>query len=129
MDTIELQNITKRKYGQNVEKAACEYLQAHGLKLIVNNFFCKCGEIDLIMRDTEFLVFIEVRARSHESHGDALESITLAKQRRVIRTAKFYLQENDLYDKCPCRFDVIAVKPNEDFLWIKNAFWPAMLQL
>ncbi|MCK4609159.1 MAG: YraN family protein, partial [Gammaproteobacteria bacterium] len=102
------------------------YLAAQGLRLITANYLCKTGEIDLIMRDQADLVFVEVRFRKGEDYGDALESVTRSKQLRVIRAAQYYLQENPQYADDPCRFDVVAIAPDdtkEKIVWIKDAFW------
>jgi putative endonuclease len=112
--------------GQQAEQAACNYLQQKGLQLEDKNFSSKFGEIDLIMKDGEFLVFIEVRLRTNLNYATALESVTRQKQRKIIKTAQFYLQTQGLLDKVPCRFDVIAVTFSDveiDFDWIKNAFY------
>jgi putative endonuclease len=111
--------------GHQVEQHACRYLESNGLRLIDKNFNCKSGEIDLIMQDGETLVFVEVRYRAKSKYGDSLDSVTRSKQNKIIRTAKYYLQQNDLYDKVPCRFDVIAVDEqiNNQVTWIKDAFW------
>ena len=115
---------SSRQIGAAIEQDVCYYLAQQGLKPIVSNYSCKLGEIDLIMQDQDVRVFIEVRYRSQEDYGDALESVTPRKQRKIIRTAQYYLQENNLYDKIPCRFDVIAYDQDpKKIQWIKDAFW------
>ncbi|KPJ67995.1 MAG: hypothetical protein AMJ43_00835 [Coxiella sp. DG_40] len=111
-----------RQFGEEKEQRACEYLIGHGLKLLVQNYYCKFGEIDLIMQDQETLVFVEVRYRKHNDYGGGLESITHAKQRKIIRTAQHYLLKSKL-QHCPCRFDVIAYTNDQKIDWIKDAFW------
>jgi len=113
---------TTIQIGHAKESEASLYLQAQGLKLVLANYSCKYGEIDLIMQDKEELVFVEVRYRQSDDYGDGSDSVTQEKQRRVIRAAKFYLCERDLYDRIACRFDVVASGPRE-MLWIKDAFW------
>ncbi|MBN2689108.1 MAG: YraN family protein [Gammaproteobacteria bacterium] len=118
--------ISTRIFGEQQEEKAASYLKQHGLELIEHNFQCKCGEIDLIMRDQDYLVFVEVRFRKRDKYGDGADSVTPNKQRKIIRTAKFYLQQKKLYGKCPCRFDVVSVKNKENnnkYHWIKDAFW------
>ncbi len=81
------------------------------------------GEIDLIMRDQDTLVFVEVRARSSSNWGGALGSINASKQKKISKTAEHYLQtyfRASAYP--PCRFDVIAIK-GEQLEWFKAAFW------
>ena len=111
----------KQKKGYTAEKKACAYLESQGLKLIERNFRIKSGEIDLIMREKEYLVFVEVRFRKSEDYETALESITAAKQRKVVRTAIHYLISKDCFEKVDCRFDVVAMN-NRETHWIKNAF-------
>ncbi len=100
------------------EGRALDYLQEQGLALVEQNFRCKSGEIDLIMRHGQTLVFVEVRARADKRFGGAAASVTPAKQRRLIRAAQFYLQR---FRAMPaCRFDVIAIDAGV-LSWLKNA--------
>jgi putative endonuclease len=116
-------NSTK-KIGERAERLAQEYLEQNGLALITSNYHCRSGEIDLIMDDGNFLVFIEVRYRKNDTYGSAAESITRVKQRRLLATANHYLQNEKLYRDNSCRFDVITVSGqyNPQIEWIKNAF-------
>lgn len=111
--------------GQKAEEHACNYLQKHGLRLQQRNYACRLGEIDLIMRDKEQLVFVEVRYRKNNNYGSAAASIGNTKQIKIIRTASYYLASIKQYDKIPCRFDVIAISAENHkptISWIKNAF-------
>jgi len=116
---------SSRTIGKNAEDFACGYLERQGLKFVSANYQCKCGEIDLIMWDVATLVFVEVRHRKVRDYGDGVASVTKIKQRKIIRTATYYLQANNLLDKILCRFDVIATSGEADgeVLWIKDAFW------
>ena len=111
--------------GKEVENLVSIYLQQQGLKPVAANYFCKIGEIDLIMRDQETLVFVEVRYRHNLSYGDGAATVNKNKQHKIKKTATYYLQQHKLYDKAKCRFDVVAVsgKSKNDFYWIKDAFW------
>jgi putative endonuclease len=110
--------------GQKAEDLAEAFLHNKGLVTQEKNFRCKLGEIDLIMRDKDVLVFIEVRLRSNPFFTNAAESVDKQKQRKVMNTASYYLQQHKLMDKIACRFDVIAVQHNaiQDSNWIKDAF-------
>ena len=110
-----------RQFGQEKEQQAYEYLTTQGLALIRKNYQCKVGEIDLIMQDQETLVFAEVRFRTQNDYGGGLASVTRSKQRKIIRTAQYYLQTETTKD-CPCRFDVVGIAPQK-IQWIKDAFW------
>ncbi|TLF49667.1 YraN family protein [Halomonas urmiana] len=112
-----------RARGAAIERLAARWLGERGLTLEACNQHAKGGEIDLVMRDGEVLVFVEVRHRADSRHGHPLETITPTKQRRLIRAARFYLQRNRL--SCACRFDVLAVTgtpPDLEIDWVANAF-------
>lgn len=112
-----------RARGEAVERLVANWLADRGLKAVAANQHAKGGELDLVMRDGETLVFVEVRHRADTRHGHPLETITATKQRRLVRAARFYLQRNRL--SCPCRFDVVAVtgtSPELDIQWVVNAF-------
>lgn len=111
--------------GKNAENLAQDYLHQQGLDFITANYKCKSGEIDLIMQDCDTLVFIEVKYRKACNYGNGVDTVTKAKQRKIIRTASYYLITNNLFDKVPCRFDVIAFSgnANSEIQWIKDAFW------
>lgn len=110
-----------RLAGEQAELAACDYLCQQGLSLVEKNYWCKLGEIDLIMQDKNSLVFVEVRARSHSGYGGGEASVTHTKQRKLIKAATHYLVTHNKYDKIPCRIDVIAVDKQGKINWIKNA--------
>ncbi|MCW4151652.1 YraN family protein [Halomonas sp. 18H] len=112
-----------RHRGAHIERLAADWLVAQGLELVATNQHAKGGELDIIMRDGQTLVFVEVRHRASARHGHPLETITTTKQRRLIKAARFYLQRNGL--SCACRFDVLAVSgrpPELDFDWVAGAF-------
>lgn len=108
----------KQRQGQLWEQRALEYLQGRGLRLVEANYRCKCGEIDLILRDGEHLVFVEVRQRGAASHGGAAASITPAKIRRVVGAAQTYLLQFPRMP--PCRIDVVAFD-GEAITWLRSA--------
>lgn len=107
--------------GHNAETEARYFLEKHGLVFVEQNYHCPGGEIDLVMREGDYYVFVEVRMRQNPEHGDSLESITRSKQRRVMRSALHYLQKHFLMDQVDCRFDVVAIDKGK-LSWIKNAF-------
>lgn len=104
---------------------ACRYLEQQGLTLRAQNIRGPKGEVDLIMEDDDFLVFVEVRFRAGDDFGHALETVDPRKQRRISATALHYLQANNLVHERYCRFDVVAVCDVEppEFIWIKDAFY------
>ena len=109
--------------GKESEKLACTYLKKQGLIFIDKNFYCRFGEIDLIMQHQNTLVFIEVRYRKNQNFGGAKESITPKKQNKIQKTALIYMQKKGR--EYNARFDVIAISgesPNLNIEWIQNAF-------
>jgi len=114
-----------RAIGDHWEREAESFLQARGLKTVTRNFRCRMGEIDLIMRDRECLVFAEVRFRKNKNFGSGAESVTRAKQRRIIRAARHYLQQRGHCALQACRFDVLSLSESGGRLivcWIQDAF-------
>lgn len=113
--------LESKNKGVEAEQLACDYLQASGLQLVQRNFSCRYGEIDLIMKDGNTFVFIEVRYRKNRNFGGASASVTVAKQRRIIKTALSYLQQN--MPESSMRFDVVAIEGTQaEVEWIKDAF-------
>lgn len=111
--------------GRDYEAAAERYLQRQGLDTVARNFRLRIGEIDLIMRERETLVFVEVRYRASGALVAPLETITVPKQRRIVRTAAAFLQARPELASLPCRFDALGLEGTDAALrfdWIKNAF-------
>lgn len=111
-------NTTQR--GAIIERRAAAYLEGKGLTLIERNFRCKMGEIDLIMRDREHLVFVEVRFRKQNDYGLPVATVGARKQSKLIKSAQFYLNLTGL--DLPCRFDVLGITGSGRPDWIKDAF-------
>ncbi len=109
-----------QEVGRGAEDRAQARLIAHGLQPIARNYRCRGGEIDLVMRDGDCLVFIEVRYRRHHSFGCALASIDARKQRRLTVAAEHYLTLHSW--RGPCRFDVMAFDGDSGETWIRDAF-------
>lgn len=120
-----------REIGQEAENAAKAFLQNHKLKFIESNYHSRFGEIDLIFIDPHQkpsqLLFVEVKYRDKLRHGTGAESVTPAKQRKLLKTAQIFLQKEIKYSPFSARFDVVSVtKENQQwqFDWFKNAFQP-----
>lgn len=107
--------------GNAAEQLAAAFLQQHGLKLLESNYRCRFGEIDLIMRDGNEIVFVEVRLRSNAFFGGAGASITPGKQQKLTRAAEHYLMR---HGTAPCRFDAVLLNSLAiaNLTWLKNAF-------
>lgn len=106
--------------GEHAEQQAERFLIGKGLTPICRNFRCKAGELDLVMADGQTLVIVEVRFRKSRKYGSALESITGAKQSRIIAATQVYLAKQKI-DRA-VRFDVIAITGDAGIDWIPNAF-------
>ncbi|MEC9488845.1 MAG: YraN family protein [Halanaerobium sp.] len=111
--------------GQWGEEQAENYIKEQGYLLLERNYSNHMGEIDLIARDGEILVFIEVKTRSSSSFGSPLEAVGLSKQRQIYRLAQAYLQSRRL-PETKCRFDVIGIELQDgsgvEIIHIKGAF-------
>lgn len=117
--------MSARDVGIQWENAALVHLQQAQLKLLARNFYCRYGEIDLIMRDADGIVFVEVRFRGANAHGGGTASVGAAKRNKLVQTAQTWLQAKPQYTNLPCRFDVIACSgtPQQSQLqWTRNAF-------
>lgn len=118
-------NTHRRAFGEQAEKAAAAYLKRQGLHLHRFNYHCRFGEIDIIMRDQETWVFVEVRCRAENAPVSATESISSQKMRKIRKTADYFTMR---FKEMPdCRFDVISMTHSQDKIgytveWIQNAF-------
>ena len=106
-----------RARGRQAEDRALDYLQQQGLSLVVRNYACRFGEIDLVMRERQCLVFVEVRLRRSAHFGGAAASVDHAKQHRLWRTAEHYLMRHA--QRPACRFDLVAID-GEVLRWIRD---------
>jgi len=104
--------------GRLAEARAAELLNDSGLSTVTRNYRCRGGEIDLVMRDDDCLVFVEVRLRSHAAFGGPLASVTTTKQARLITAARHYLASTGWSG--PCRFDVVGFDGTGQTDWVKN---------
>ena len=100
--------LTRAQLGQLGERHAARYLRARGLRVLEANFRTKLGELDLIARDRDTLVFVEVRTRTSERTMTPLASVNAEKQTRIARMGRQYRRRRRLPD-CPIRYDVVEV--------------------
>lgn len=113
--------INKREQGSVYEQKARVFLESQGLSFVAANQHFKCGELDLIMKQEETLVFVEVRQRKSNRFGSAVESIDYRKQQKWQNAANMWLaKHNQSLETANCRFDVIAFEGNETPVWIPN---------
>lgn len=116
---------SRQNLGQNGEDIAAEFLSKNGYSILTRNYRCRLGEIDIIAKIREVLVFIEVKTRIGEAYGSPAAAVTHRKQRQISNTAQYYLAEHNLFD-APARFDVVSIviSPGQGTLIeiIPNAF-------
>ena len=114
-----------RERGAAVEAAARDHLLRQGLTTVAANANYRVGELDLVMRDGDVLVFVEVRHRTGGRFGGGAESITRAKRRRLVQAASIFLGANPRLAMLPCRFDVVEAEGDPDsprLTWLRDAF-------
>lgn len=116
-----------RRKGMRFENRARRYLERRGLRTLQQNFSCRFGEIDLVMRDRDCVCFVEVKYRRNSGFGGAAAAISPAKRRRIVRTALVYLAANRKLTRESMRFDVLLIEGNDGdddaVEWIRNAFY------
>ncbi len=96
------------RLGAEGERAAKAFLLANGYRILRENYSTPLGEIDLIALEGDVVVFVEVKARASHEFGPPQSSVTLTKQRQIVKAAGLYLQREGLAEAA-CRFDVVAV--------------------
>lgn len=114
--------------GKQYEDQAREYLVQRGLTLLHQNYHCRFGEIDLIMLQQGVLCFIEVKFRASMGFGGAASAIPLQKQKKIVKTALFFMAQNKRLAQHAMRFDAFLIQrrasnQNHDVNWIQNAFY------
>jgi putative endonuclease len=98
----------RRWFGSRSERAAARFLRRQGYRILARNFSCPHGELDIVARDGDSIVFVEVRSTGTEHADRPAESVDAAKQRRLTNLALHYLQRRRLLGR-PARFDVLAM--------------------
>jgi putative endonuclease len=111
--------------GARIERAASAFLQEQGLIALAANARYRDGELDLVMRDGDTLVFVEVRHRRSDAHGGGAASVDAPKRRRLVRAAQRFLLAHPQFGELPCRFDVVEASGAADaprLNWLRDAF-------
>jgi putative endonuclease len=111
----------RQEFGSRGEELACSELERLGYAILERRYRCRLGEIDIIARDGDVTVFVEVKARESGEFGGGAAAVTPAKQRTVARVATDYIARHRLFDR-PCRFDVVVVDSAATVTVIPNAF-------
>ncbi|BFM06217.1 YraN family protein [Halioxenophilus aromaticivorans] len=114
------------KTGAQAEEFACHYLIRHKHTIVDRNWRCRRGEIDIIAKAPDSLIFVEVKFRSRQDYGTASEMVSASKQAKLINAAQHYLAKHPRYLNQPCRFDLFALQYDTNqtlqINWLKNAF-------
>jgi putative endonuclease len=95
-------------FGEEGERIAERYLSGKGYRVVERNYRCPLGEVDLILLDRRVIVFVEVKTRRHNRFGIPLESVHPRKQRKMIKTALWFLSQHNLHNR-DARFDVVGI--------------------
>lgn len=111
--------VNKRRLGTFYEDVACEYLKKQGVTILQRNFCCKMGEIDIIGKMDDCVIFFEVKYRKNETHGQALAAVDYKKQIKISRCANVYCMLHPYITRI--RYDVIGITDTK-IEWIPNAF-------
>ncbi|NLO97361.1 MAG: YraN family protein [Peptococcaceae bacterium] len=120
---MDFKDLNKRELGKLGENLAVEYLQREGLKVIVRNYRCPKGEMDIIAWDGDCLVFVEVRSRTSSYRGTAEESVVFSKLKRLKAIAIYYLMEQNIKPWPILRFDMVAINFSDQepqINWLRN---------
>lgn len=114
-----------KTFGAFGENLAADWLTENGYRVLDRNFSCRAGEIDIIAMQSDTVVFIEVKTRSSNRFGQPSEAVSTSKQRKLVKTALYYMQKNKLLEYM-CRFDVMEIiaddENNSRINLIKDAF-------
>lgn len=108
----------RQSIGKQGETKAKNYLKRRGYQILECNYRTKAGEIDLIAKEKDCLVFVEVKTRTTEEYGTPAEAVSFYKQQHMIKSARYYLARHG--GECECRFDVIEVRMSSKG-WFQSA--------
>ena len=115
--------LNKRRLGESYEERAAAYLKEQGLQILARNWHAgKLGELDIVAKDGNTLVFTEVKYRSKKTYGSPFEAIDSRKQARIAKLAMCYMKRYGISFSSPCRFDCIGITGDGQVTHIPNAF-------
>lgn len=117
-------DLNRLKIGKQGENVAADFLVTKGMKIVTRNYHSRFGEVDIIASDDKFIAFVEVKTRAAHAMVSGIEAVDSHKQRKLLLTAEFFLQQNTT--ELQPRFDVIEVTHSSDAYevtnYIQNAF-------
>ncbi len=112
----------KKKLGMEGERAAAAFLADRGIHILKRNFRCRLGEIDIIAKDSNSYLMVEVKTRKQQEQGFAGEAVDQRKQYKICRVFDYFRMRYHLTEDMPVRFDVIELDQDLNCRWIRNAF-------
>lgn len=112
----------RKQMGREGEIAAAAFLEKQGVRILIHNFHCRWGEIDLIGKENNMWIVVEVKRRMRKAQGYPCEAVDLRKQKKICRTYDFFRMQYQIDDFTPVRFDVVEVNGDCQCRWIQNAF-------
>lgn len=112
----------KRAIGNTYEDKAAKHLESNGFSIIERNFRCKIGEIDIIAKKDQYIVFVEVKYRKNQVKGEPWEAVNYKKQQRIKNVARYFLMLHHYQEDMPCRFDVVTILGEQLYLY-ENAYY------
>lgn len=113
--------MNKRTVGTYYEDIAADFLTSKGLIILERNYRVRSGEIDIVAKDNQYIVFVEVKYRKTASAGHPEEAVNIKKIKTICKTADHYRVHHKLSVNQACRFDVVAIE-NTDIRWYQNAY-------
>lgn len=125
-ESFDRQQLGASAEGARAELAAASFLERERLTIVLRNYRCRMGELDLVARAPDgTLVIAEVRMRSSDSHGGGAASVDAGKQQRIVRASRHLLAKQPRLARCAIRFDVLDLRPESggySINWIRHAF-------
>ena len=113
--------MNKREIGAAFEQKATEFLIQNDVRILERNFRCRQGEIDMIGKHEDYIVFFEVKYRKDNQKGIPQEAVSFSKQKKICKVADYYRMIHKMGEFTAIRYDVIAIC-GEELTWIQNAF-------
>ena len=113
---------SRKTLGWDGESVAMAFLERRGIRILKRNFHCRMGEIDIIAREGNTFLVIEVKTRTGAGQGSPAEAVDYRKQDKICRAFDYYRMCRHLHDGIAVRFDVIEVNQHMECRWIRNAF-------
>lgn len=113
--------MNKRRIGSEKEKLTCRYLEKKGYNIVTTNYWCRYAEIDIVAKEADVLIFVEVKYRENAYYGESMRAVSQNKIRKISQCAAYYIFNEQIPLDTPMRFDVVAIDGN-GVTHLENAF-------